>query len=152
MPLMALSRLIDFRLRIISEEPWSDPPLPVEFVPFSEAAASDALLTSSVGLAPLSDDPWTQGKCAMRAIQYGGHALPTVASPVGITDQVVLDGETGILARSDEEWLAALRVLIDDPARARRMGAAALARVRRLYSDDVAVQLWSQTVASVERK
>src|SRR5207247_957298 len=112
-----LSREIDFRLRIVSSEAWDDAPVRAELVAWSESAAREALLTSTVGLAPLTDSEFTRGKCALRAIQYGGHALPTVASPVGITDRVVLNGRTGVLARSQREWVDALRLLLTDTPR-----------------------------------
>ena len=148
----ALERLvgqIDFRLRIISSGTWEAPPIPVEFVQWSPEAVREGLLTASVGLAPLTDDAWTRGKCAFRAIQYGGHGLPAVASPVGITDRVVLDGQTGFLARSSEEWEGALRTLLTDPGRALRMGAAGLRHIRDHYSDSIALERWRRLVDSL---
>ena len=142
---------LHFVLRVVSSKEWSEAPFPVEFVPWSEAASREALLSSTVGIAPLSDDPWTRGKCAFRSIQYGGHALPTVASPVGITERVVLHGKTGYLATKEEEWTDALRVLLIRPEQAFTMGAAALDHVRASYSNDVAVARWSQVIASVSR-
>lgn len=143
-PLTRLAQEASFVLRIVSSTDWDEAPVPVEFVSYSEGAARRALLESSVGLAPLTDDPWTRGKCAMRAIQYGGSGLPCVASPVGITDQVVIHGETGLLARTEEDWLQGLRLLLADRHRAAAMGLAAWERVRRLYSDEVAVERWQQ--------
>jgi glycosyltransferase involved in cell wall biosynthesis len=145
-PLTQLGRERRLRLRIVSGVPWPDPPVPAEFVPWSEEAAREALLGSSIGLAPLTDDPWTRGKCALRAIQYGGHGLPTVASPVGITSSVVLHEQTGYLARSPQEWLAALRALLDDPARAALMGTHARRHVGEHFSDAVAVRAWRRVL------
>ena len=58
---------------------------------------------------------------------------PVVATAVGgIQDQIV-DGETGVLladARDLDAYGAAVRALLEDPDRARRMGEAAKARVR----------------------
>lgn len=148
----ALERLredLHFVLRIVSSKEWSNAPFPVEFVRWSEGASRGALLSSTVGIAPLCDDPWTRGKCALRSIQYGGHALPTVASPVGITERVVLHGKTGYLATTEEEWMDALRILLARPEQASTMGAAALDHVRASYSNDVAVARWSEVIASV---
>lgn len=141
-PLARLGREREFVLRVVSTATWTDSPVPVDFVPFSEEATRQALLTATVGLSPLTDDPWTRGKCALRAIQYGGHGLPAVASPVGITGQVVLDGETGFLARSTDEWLSALRALVSNPDRSAQMGARALGHIRRSYSHDLALERW----------
>jgi hypothetical protein len=148
-PLRQLGREIDFRLRIISSRTWEDAPLEPEFVPWSLEAASQGLMTSSVGLAPLIDDPWTRGKCAFRSIQYGGHGLPAVASPVGITERVVLHGKTGFIARRDQEWLEAIRALLRNPALVDAMGLAALAHIRRSYSDAVSLGAWKDVLASL---
>ena len=139
----------DFTLRIVSSAPWECTALPVEHILWSEDASRQALLTSTLGLAPLSDDPWTRGKCALRSIQYGAHALPTIASPVGITKQVVLHGTTGFLARSEGDWINYLRSLISDPALVTRMGAGALSHVRARYSDEIAVARWSEVIGSL---
>jgi hypothetical protein len=148
-PLEQLRREIEFRLLIVSSRPLEDPPLECEFVPWSEIAAHTALLSSSVGLAPLTDNPWTRGKCALRAIQYGGHALPAVASPVGITDRIVLHGTTGYLAASEREWLDSIRSLLLDSGLRNRMGEAALNHIRSNYSDEVAVRRWIELLRSL---
>jgi glycosyltransferase involved in cell wall biosynthesis len=148
--LAALARDLDFRLRIIASATWKDSPVPVEFVPWSPEALREGLLTASVGLAPLTDDLWTRGKCAFRAIQYAGHALPTVASPVGITDRVVLHGKTGYLASSCEEWEKALRALLTNPSLAEQMGKAGLRHIQAHYSDSVAMERWRGLVESIE--
>jgi glycosyltransferase involved in cell wall biosynthesis len=144
-----LQREAPFRLRIVSSRTWLGGPLPVEFVEWSPEAARDALMTASVGLAPLTDDRWTRGKCAFRAIQYGGHALPTVASPVGITHRVVLHGRTGFLARKPMDWVDSLRLLIWDQHLVNEMGAAALNHIRTSYSDELAGARWRSTIAAL---
>jgi glycosyltransferase involved in cell wall biosynthesis len=147
--LVRLGGEFDFRLRIVSSRTWDDARIPVEFIPWSQETLARCLFTASVGLAPLTDDPWTRGKCAFRAIQYGGHALPTVASPVGITDRVVLHGTTGYLARTSEEWEEALRELLADVALVREMGGAALEHVTAHYSDEVALTAWRTMIESL---
>jgi glycosyltransferase involved in cell wall biosynthesis len=145
-----LAHELEFRLRIISSATWEDAPIPVEFVPWSPEAQREGLMTASVGLAPLTDQPWTRGKCAFRAIQYGSHGIPTVASPVGITDRVVLHGRTGYLARSSKDWEQALRALLISPSLVSEMGAAAIHHIRAHYSNTVAIALWRALIESLE--
>jgi hypothetical protein len=142
-PLAKLRKETKFRFTVVSSRPWLEAPIPTDFVQWSEDAEHSALLEAAIGVAPLTDDPWTRGKCALRAILYGGHALPTVASPVGVTDQVLLDGETGLLARTNDEWKQALGRLLGDPGHAAAMGRQAWERIRATYSDEVALQRWS---------
>lgn len=148
-PLARLRSELEFSLRIVSSIPWVRSPIESEFVVWSEEASREALLSSTVGLAPLTDDPWTRGKCALRSIQYGGHALPTVASPVGITDRVVLDGKTGWLARTETDWYRRLQRLLVDRDLVDQMGAAALAHIRSAYSNELALTRWSEVIESV---
>lgn len=128
----ALARLArrfpDLRVRIVCDEfpKWND--VPIEPVPWSTAIEDEALRTADVGLMPLTDDAWTRGKCSFKLLQYMAAGLPTVASPVGTNVDVVADGETGYLARTADDWYTALRRLLEDPRRARRMGRAGHAR------------------------
>jgi hypothetical protein len=136
-----------FRFVVVSSRPWAGAPIPAEFVPWSVPAEREALTRATIGLAPLIDDPWTRGKCAYRSVVYGAHGLATVASPVGVTPQVVVHGQTGLLARTDDEWTAAIARLARSPDYARQMGRQAWERIRAAYCDDVALRLWSQVIA-----
>jgi glycosyltransferase involved in cell wall biosynthesis len=146
-PLRRLRKEIEFRFTVVSSEPWVNPTVPTEFVRWSNTAELDALLGARVGVAPLTDDPWTRGKCAFRAILYGGHALPTVASPVGITDQVVIEGETGVYALTTNEWMDALGRLLTDPDEAAAMGERAWQQVCTKYSDQVSLRMWRELLS-----
>lgn len=63
-------------------------------------------------------------------------SLPVVATAVGGNHEVVADGETGILvpAGSPEALADALLAVLDDPDRARRLGAAGRLRVEERFS------------------
>jgi glycosyltransferase involved in cell wall biosynthesis len=150
--LRTVAQEVDFRLRIIASETWRDSPVPVEFVPWSPEALREGLSNASVGLAPLTDAAWTRGKCAFRSIQYGGYGLPSVASPVGITDEVVVHGKTGFLARTAKEWEDALRRLLTDSSLVAQMGAAALEHIRAHYSDALAVERWRALIESLDAR
>lgn len=104
-----------------------------ELVPWSLDCEARLVAGFTVGVAPLPDTPWNRGKCALKALLYMSCAVPVVASPVGALAEVVVDGETGILASTEAEWEEALRRLLGDPALRRRMGRAGRERVRERY-------------------
>ncbi len=92
------------------------------------------LQSIDIGLMPLSDDPWSRGKCAFKLVQYGAVGRPSVASPVGANCQVVDDGRTGYLAADESAWVEHLCRLVDDAALRRRMGEAARDHIVNNYS------------------
>jgi len=79
-----------------------------------------------IGLAPLQDTPFNRAKSAIKAMDYAGLGLPTVASDIGVYTGTIADGDTGLLvANTDAAWFAAIAMLVRDPARRARMAASA---------------------------
>jgi glycosyltransferase involved in cell wall biosynthesis len=78
---------------------------------------------------------WLEGM-PLVLLEAMAHARPVVATPVGGTPEVVVDGETGLLVppRDPEALAGAIRRLIEDPALARRLGEAGYERVRTEFS------------------
>jgi len=124
----------------------------VTFLPWSEEAEVDCLHRFDVGIMPLADDDWSQGKCAYKLIQYMAVGLPVVASPIGMNRKVVRHGENGFLASTAEEWLGALRALADDADLRRRMGEAGRLRVERDYSLAPASPLLVETLRTATKR
>lgn len=124
----------DFVFRVIGPEPPPLPGVPVEHVPWTEAGEADAIRGLDAGILPLTDDPWSRGKCAFKALQYMACAVPVVASPVGMNVEVVSDGETGYLARTTDDWVRFLGRILGGPTLSEELGRAGRERVRRRYS------------------
>ena len=95
--------------------------VPIEARPWSEATEVAELERFDVGIMPLPDGPWERGKCGYKLIQYMACGRPVVASPVGMSAQIVEHGVTGLLARTSADWVAALRALRDPALRAREL-------------------------------
>jgi glycosyltransferase involved in cell wall biosynthesis len=122
------------RLRVVSTVPFELPGVRVENVLWSARIEAAAVADFGIGLMPLEDGPAFEGKCGLKLLQYMAAGVPAVASPVGVNAEIVRNGETGLLATTEEEWVAALRRLIGDPELRRRLGAAAREEVRRRWS------------------
>ncbi|MBI4614534.1 MAG: glycosyltransferase family 4 protein, partial [Planctomycetes bacterium] len=105
-----------------------------EFVPWSREREVELLQSFDVGLMPLDDTPWSRGKCGLKAILSQATGAPVVCSDVGVNGEVVENGATGYVVRSDEEWTARLAALVEDSALRRRMGEAGRRRVEERYS------------------
>jgi len=138
----ALQRLAQrrrFRLRVVGVHEVSIPGVSVECVPWAAATEVEDLWPLDVGIMPLTEDPWTLGKCAMKAIQYLAIGVPAVVSPVGANREVVEHGITGFHARTEDEWAQALERCLDDEALRLRMGAAGRSVVEARYSAEAQV-------------
>jgi len=130
--LVALTRRQPFTLRVIGGA-LSMPGVDVELMDWSAETEVNAIAECDIGIMPLRDSPWEQGKCAYKLIQYMACGLPTVASPVGANCDVVVEGETGFLADTPSVWVDMLVRLLCDVALRQRLGEAGRARVEALY-------------------
>ena len=84
-----------------------------------------ALARADCAVMPLADDQFNQCKSAVRVIDAAAVSIPSVVSHVGDLSTMVLQGETGFVARTPKDWLTHLTSLADDPLRTAQMGASA---------------------------
>ncbi len=87
-----------------------------------------------VGLYPIEADLWAEGKCGLKAIQYGAAAIPSVCSAVGVNQHIIEHGITGFLANNPAEWAEYLARLLDQPQLRQQMGQAARQKIEAEYS------------------
>jgi len=133
--LQRLARERSFRLRVIGAPlDYAIPGVDLETLPWKASTEVEDLRGIDIGVMPLPDDPWSQGKCGLKALQYMALAIPAVCSPVGVNADIVRNGTNGLLAATDDEWVTALRELLDDRDLRERLGRAARATVERRYS------------------
>ena len=128
------------RVRIVSNQAPELPGIPperVEFVPWSVEQEVSAIQAFDIGLMPLSDDPWTRGKCAFKMLQYMACGIPSVVAPVGMNADVLAEGEVGLGARDMAEWRSALETLVSDASLRARMGRAGRWLVQERYAASV---------------
>lgn len=132
-PLQALAKQQKFVLRLIGGDAISLPGVPLECLPWAEDTEVANLSDCDVGVMPLLDSPFEQGKCGYKLIQYMACGLPVVASPIGVNTQIVQPGVNGFLASTPEQWLAALAQLLQDSALRLQMGREGRLQVEHTY-------------------
>jgi glycosyltransferase involved in cell wall biosynthesis len=110
------------------------PQTPTEILPWSETIELEMSQEFDVGIMPLIDGPFEQGKCGYKLIQYLASGLPVIASPVGVNRQIVEPGVNGYLATSSTDWLTALRELRDNKEKINLMGQAGRRKAEQLYN------------------
>lgn len=128
-PLQRLAHECRFVLRIIGGGALQLPGVEVEHVAWTESTEVECIAQCDIGIMPLVDSPWEQGKCGYKLIQYMACGLPVVASPVGANVDIVEDGGNGFFAVEPEVWVTHLARLLSDRGLRQRMGAAGRRRV-----------------------
>ncbi len=145
-----LARCQGIRLVVVGASNVSLPGVSVECVPWSEDTEAGLLQHFDIGIMPLSDGPWEQGKCGYKLIQYMVSQCPVVASPVGVNTTLVEHGVNGFLARDAAGWAEALSQMIADPALRFRMGAAGRRLVEQKYTLQVTAPCLIQALHRLE--
>jgi len=138
-----------FRLRIIGNFDYDLPGVDLEVLRWTVEREVNDLQGIDIGVYPLPVDEWVTGKSGLKAIQYMAFGLPCVATAVGTTPMIIRDGENGLLVRTEDEWLAALERLIDDPALRRRLGEQARADAVARYSTKAVAANYRAVLRSV---
>lgn len=131
---LASKRVPNLRLKIIADFDLPDAGLPVLAVPWNAATEARELGSAHIGIAPMRDNDWTRGKCALKVLQYMAAGLPVVSSNAGANAEIVIDGETGFLVGDDHSWAERIAMLAGNPEMRDRMGMAGRRRVMAGYS------------------
>ena len=100
----------------------------VETVKFSTYTKyTAALARADCAVMPLCDDIFNRCKSAVRVIDAASVGVASIVGTVGDLQNVVVDGKTGFVAKSPQDWQRALEKLAADQSTARAIGKAARA-------------------------
>lgn len=125
-----------FEFHIIANRNPGYPDEFIKFIPWRKESEIEDLQKFHIGIMPLHDNAWSQGKCGFKAIQYLALEIPAVVSPIGVNPQIVKNGESGFHASTNEEWTIALEKLLSDPVLRNNMGSAGREFIEKNYSVD----------------
>jgi glycosyltransferase involved in cell wall biosynthesis len=98
---------------IADRHPKLSDKVPVTFIEWNNESEIKDLIQFDVGIMPLPDDTWAQGKCGFKALQYMALGRPAVASPVGVNTRIITHGVDGFLCSTPQDWEEVLRKLIE---------------------------------------
>jgi glycosyltransferase involved in cell wall biosynthesis len=113
------------------------PGLRVKYTPWSVETEGQFLSAISVGIMPLSDGQWEQGKCAFKMLQYMAAGRPCVVSPAFMNKRILRQSAVGLAAVTEDDWVNALCGMISEPKAAEQMGRAGRELAVKEYSVDV---------------
>jgi len=120
--------LKELDITIIDSIEWDDP-----------RNIAGYIQTFDIGVMPLVRDPKTEGKCALKAIEYMACAVPAIVSPVGANKSLIKDGIDGWHAESTEDWISIISGIVDSPSVISTVGKRAQEKVQEEYSYDAIV-------------
>ncbi len=106
----------------------------LEFIQWNKTTEVEDLRKIDIGIMPLADDIWANGKCGLKALQYMALEIPSLVSPVGVNSEIIENGVNGFLCKTENDWLNCLEKLIDDHELRIQTGIAARQEVIRSYS------------------
>jgi glycosyltransferase involved in cell wall biosynthesis len=132
--LKMLQQTYDFDIKIICNKEPSLNLKNIQYIQWTEENEVSELASCQIGLMPLTNDEWSEGKCGFKLIQYMSLGIPAVSSYVGVNKNIVEEGVTGFFATSDEDWYRSIEKLILDAALRKKMGKAGLQKIIAQYS------------------
>jgi len=127
------SNFDNIELKIISDFELTFENLSTRCIPWSKEKEISELMSADIGIAPMTDDPWTRGKCGLKVIQYMACGIPVISSNCGANSEIILHNKTGFLASNVTDWINAIDRLQDAQLR-KEMGEKGIARVNSAYS------------------
>jgi len=132
-PLTSLSKIIKFKLIIIGANKFKLDGVDIEFIEWNESSEVKDISECHIGIMPLVDSPWENGKCGYKLIQYMACGLPIVGSNVGVNAEIIDHGKNGFIVNNDSEWIKYLSLLIESQTMRREMGLKGLLTVEKKY-------------------
>jgi glycosyltransferase involved in cell wall biosynthesis len=106
----------------------------LKFVKWNKETEIEDLAKINIGVMPLKQDIWSEGKCGFKGLQYMALEIPTIMSPVGVNSTIVQNGINGFLVEMQEEWYEILEKLIIEKEVRIQIGKAGKSRIDQAYS------------------
>jgi glycosyltransferase involved in cell wall biosynthesis len=144
--LVELSKVCDFKLRVISNCDFEASELDVELISWTKKREVEDLQGIDIGLYPLEDSEWVLGKSGLKALQYMSFGIPTVATSVGTSKIIIQNNINGFLVKSKSDWIDTLKKLIEDAELRKRLGEEARKTIVDKYSKKVTKNIYLQVL------
>ena len=120
--------------KVVGDGSYENKELGIKGIAWTKQDELTELRSMDIGIMPLPDDEWSKGKCGLKGLQYMALNIATVMSPVGVNAEIIQDGENGMLASTEDEWVEKLGRLIRDAQLRKRLGEAGRKTVLDGYS------------------
>ena len=124
----------EFNLLVIADRQPDFELNSLQFIPWNKNTEIDDLLKMDVGIMPLENDKWANGKCGFKALQYMALGVPAIVSPVGVNTKIVDHNINGWVCDTETEWEQALRAILEKQIELKQFSAASRVKIEDHYS------------------
>lgn len=104
-----------------------------ENLAWREREEPDDFADIDIGLAPMRQDEWSNGKCAFKQIQYLTVGAPCVTSRAGAVDEIIVHDQNALVAESEDAFYTHIRALLQDQALRARLVRAGFETIEAKY-------------------
>lgn len=120
----ALSQKMEFQLNLIGfdqNESHKMSHLNVNFINWDVETEIEEINKFDVGIMPLENTPFNQGKCGFKLVQYMGCSLPTIATPLEANVKINRN-KKNLYAITNEDWVSAFEKVYNNQDYFREVG------------------------------
>ncbi|PCH68746.1 MAG: hypothetical protein COC01_03150 [Bacteroidetes bacterium] len=122
------------KIKVIGDKNYNNDELDIIGIDWNKDDEIKELSSFDIGIMPLPNDEWSNGKCGLKGLQYMALEMPSIMSPVGVNNEIINDGINGFLATTVDEWVEKLSLLINSQELRERIGKEARQTVLERYS------------------
>ena len=121
---------------VVGDEQYANLELDIKVVKWENDKEVELFNSFDIGVMPLPDNEWTQGKCGMKGLLYMSVGIPAVISAVGMNKDIIEDGVDGFLPLGEKQWVEVLSKLIENSELRSKIGANGRQKVVKNYSKE----------------
>lgn len=145
------SEYANVRFKVVCDKEFKAEGMDTIYKPWNPETEVSDLQDFDIGIMPLKDDTWSQGKCGFKLLQYMAVGIPVVASPIGVNNDIITHGVNGFLAKTPDEWLECLSNIVNDGDLRHRLGIAGRKTVEEHYSVQACLKSLEDVLIGVHR-
>jgi glycosyltransferase involved in cell wall biosynthesis len=146
-PLKKLSESHRIKLRLVgADKSFNIDGVDIEHINWSLDSENEILSTFDVGIMPLTNDDYSKAKGGYKLLLYMAAGIPSVASPVGINKEIVVEGKTGFLAENDIEWEKSIEFFIQNRQNCITFGDNSRKQAEKKYSREICFEKLKEIV------
>lgn len=123
--------------KVIGSEDFEFEELNIIGIPWTPVSEIKQLEEIDIGVMPITEDEWSQGKCGLKGLIYMAMEIPNVMTNFGVNSSIIEQNVNGYLCSSEDEWFKTLSNLITNPELRKTIGKAGCNTVHKKFSVQV---------------